>query len=131
MAELRKAVSELHRERTDVIHPPTSTGDEDSSLPNTVPELQNLIIALRNKCRNKDHIIMALANDLRLRVISSAFENLLRNVALPESQVPEPPPDFDMEQLRRYLNRPVEDVSIPCCERIMSRGYFILLPCTD
>jgi hypothetical protein len=120
MLEFKKAVSELQRkvreERTDVICPPQTSGEvEDSSLPKTVPELQNLLVELQKKCRTKDHMIMALANDLRLRAMSGGFEDLLGKLELPESQLPEQPLDFDKEQLSWYLKRLEGNVSILCC----------------
>ncbi|XP_069705025.1 uncharacterized protein [Periplaneta americana] len=71
----------------------------------TESELQAALEVLKSKCRMKDVIITALADDLRMRCPSGVYDHLLKNVA-EENVEASPPRDFNREQLCEYLNRP-------------------------
>lgn len=124
MADLRSAVSKLRKKMTesdiDVIFKAGADAENEAGAPATatappgsVTELQNMMADLQKKCHSKDQMIMALANDLRLRSQSGAFEDLLKNVKLSEAQLPEKPQDFDKEQLCKYLKVAVPSESRP------------------
>ena len=80
---------------------PTTAEYDDASQ----AELESAFIVIEQKCRTKDQIITALANELRLRSQSGRFEELLNKLSKEEAMIPEPR-DFDRDQLCQYLRKP-------------------------
>ncbi|XP_069705017.1 restin homolog [Periplaneta americana] len=86
MEELKSAVQQLQ-----------------AKLVQTTEVPEDLAETLQRRCRDKDRMIAALANELRLHARSHVWGELLTRVAADDLETP---PDFDACALAAYLQRP-------------------------
>nr|CAD7591080.1 unnamed protein product [Timema genevievae] len=101
MMELKQTVLKLQQQQdwqlTNV--PPPTTPKVDPSLEGIKAAMDNILV----KCRTKDQMITAMADELNRQRRSSAMERVLIDVATDKANMV---PDFDRARLHEYLQCP-------------------------
>nr|CAD7575289.1 unnamed protein product [Timema californicum] len=101
MVELKQTMLQLQQQQgwqlTNI--PPPTTPKVDPSLEGMKAALDNMLV----KCRTKDQMITAMADELQRQRRSSAMERVLTDVATDKANMV---PDFDRARLHEYLQHP-------------------------